>query len=402
MSMNGHPRVRAAIGFLLAAAFFPSHAASGPFGEANAGVRCHYRLKSDPTGVATRFVKAEHILRGHWRSSSVLPSRRLFFTDASPSALRDACNKRLARESDANGLVMVGAEPDDQSYNYEIWYNGDLAPGKPIERIVSFGDSLSDTGNMFNESQWKLPGESWFLGRFSNGPTWIEHLASRNDLMLNNWAIGGAQTRDAHLGLIHGATKQIDGFFDYMKHAKGYDPSRTLFTFLLSGNDFVNDKKTAPQIIQDQETALRTLVERGARKIVIVNLPDVSMAPVFRMGRTDAHTVLENVEYYNAHIDDVAKRVAAASGAEIHVVDARTSFDEVLHSPARFGFIDTTDSCLAIDSESSLSYLKKQSLRLDCEPSRYVFWDTLHPTTRVHELMAGWVKDFVPASWGLR
>ncbi len=60
-----------AAGCALAGFALVSHAApqapavqGGPFSEINTGLRCHYRLKSDPTGVATRFVAADHILRG--------------------------------------------------------------------------------------------------------------------------------------------------------------------------------------------------------------------------------------------------------------------------------------------------------------------------------------------------
>lgn len=400
MSTTGRPLILVSLAALAATLTLSAQAA--PFGESTTGLRCHYRLASDPHGAATAFTRADVPLRGYWRSSSVLPSRSLFFTDISPAKARQACESKIATIKGALGLVAVGAADSDRSYNYEIWYNGDLAPGKPVERIVSFGDSLSDTGNMHNASQWQLPGSSWFLGRFSNGPTWIEHLASRTGRTLNNWAIGGAQTRDAHLGLIHGMDKQIDGFLSYMKHAKGYDPSRTLFTFLASANDFVNDTKTAPQIVAQQEASLRKLIAKGARKILIVNLPDVSVAPVFKYRAADVHTVVGKVEHYNHQVRLIAERLSATTGAEIRVVDARAAFDEVIRRPKRFGFVNTTDSCLQIDSPSSLNYMRKQKLRAGCDPSAYVFWDTLHPTTRTHALMAGWAIEATPASWGLR
>jgi len=392
----------AALGFATCAA----PAATAPFAETTTGVRCHYTLKSDPLGAKTAFVDAGIALRGYWHNASILPSRSLFFTDTARADVQAACAKKVATIKDAGKVAMIGAATNDRSYNYEIWYNGDQAKGKPIERIVSFGDSLSDTGNMHNESQWKLPGSSWYMGRFSNGPTWVEHLASRAGVPLNNWAVGGAQTKDAHIGLIHGIGTQIDGFFNYTARAKGYDPSRTLFTFLVSGNDFVNDTKLGPQIIDDQEQALKKLVAGGARKILVVKLPDVSVAPVFTMknGRNDAHTVLGKVEYYNAHIRAVAERVAAATkGTEIRVVNSREYFDEILANPKKFGFTNTKESCLQIDSPSSLGYMQAQKPRAGCtDPAKYVFWDTLHPTTRTHELMAGWAVEATPAHWGLR
>jgi thermolabile hemolysin len=370
-------------------------------------VRCHFTLRSDPMGVKTDFVDAEIELKGYWHSANPLASRSMFFTNASPTELHAACVDRIARIPEADQLALISATSGGVSNNYDIWHNGDLAKGKPIERIVSFGDSLSDSRNMYNESQWLLPYRaSWHVGRFSNGPIWVEHLARRAGLTLNNWAIGGAQTRDAHVGLIHGVGKQMDSFFEYASKARDYDPSRTLFTFLIGGNDFINDTQAARQVVIDQEKLLEKLVAGGARRILIVNLPDLTLAPVFTMhgGRTDGDAVLEKVDYYNSQIREVAARVAAGTeGTAIQVVDARGHFDELIANPAASGFANAKESCLEIDSPSSLSYLETQAPRAGCtDPSKYVFWDSLHPTTRVHELMAEWAIEATPTSWGLR
>ena len=49
-----------------------------------------------------------------------------------------------------------------------------------ITEIVVFGDSLSDTGNLYLASgKTTPPSPPYFLGWFSNGPLWVERLASR-------------------------------------------------------------------------------------------------------------------------------------------------------------------------------------------------------------------------------
>jgi thermolabile hemolysin len=411
MSKNGHRALFATFASACAVICASASASELPstvslHATTKADVRCHFTYKADPLGTKTAYVDAGVELKGYWHSASVLKSRSMFFTNASPADVRTACSRRIADIPEADGLAMISASKGSLGNNYEIWHNGDQARGKPIERIVSFGDSLSDSRNMYNESQWQLPSKSWYAGRFSNGPTWVEHLATRTGLTLNNWAVGGAQTKDARGGLIHGVGKQIDGFFNYMEHASDYDPSRTLFTFLIGGNDFVNDTKTPGEIVFNQEKALERLVARGARRILIVNLPDMSVAPVFTMkgGRTDADDILDKVDYYNARIHEVATRVAAGTkGTEISVADARKNFDTVLATPAKFGFTNAKESCLQIDSPSALGYLKSQKPRTGCQdPAKYVFWDTLHPTTRIHDMMAQWAIEATPATWGLR
>jgi phospholipase/lecithinase/hemolysin len=40
--------------------------------------------------------------------------------------------------------------------------------------IFVFGDSLSDAGNLFAESESTIPLKPYVDGHFSNGPTWVE------------------------------------------------------------------------------------------------------------------------------------------------------------------------------------------------------------------------------------
>lgn len=411
MSRNGHRMLLAALACFGAAAgatASPTDKAAAPILRVTTiDLRCHFTFKGDPIGVKTAYVHGNVAVKGQWHSASILRSRSMFFTDTSPADIRAACADRVARIPEAHELALVSAADGPTGNNYDIWHNGDQAKGKPIERIVSFGDSLSDSRNMYNESQWQLPySGSWYVGRFSNGPIWVEHLARRTGLTLNNWAVGGAQTRDAHVGLIHGVGSQIDSYFSYVSHARDYDPSRTLFTFMIGGNDFVNDTQAAEKIVADQEKMLEKLVARGARRILIVNLPDMSLAPVFSMrrGRTDGKAVLAKVDHYNQQIRDVAARVAARTeGTEIYIADARKRFDDLVARSSDHGFTNAKESCLKIDSPSALHYLETQKPRAGCtDPSTYVFWDSLHPTTRVHDMMAQWAIEATPTAWGLR
>ncbi len=70
-------------------------------------------------------------------------------------------------------------------------------------RVVVFGDSLSDIGNIDDATLGVVPGRTYYNGRFSNGPAWVERLAS--DLGApplgpstaggDNFAYGGADFR---------------------------------------------------------------------------------------------------------------------------------------------------------------------------------------------------------------
>lgn len=370
--------------------------------ETTTQVRCHYRLASDPAGTATSYVHARDALPGYWGGGSILPSRSMFYTDASPADVRAACAYAVAKAPDAAGPAMIRVADGKRSYNHEIWFNRPNVPGQPLERIVAFGDSLTDTGNMFNESQWKLPGASWHAGHFTNGSTWVEHIASRTGLPVNTWAVGGAQATDVYFGALRGIGSQVDSFLDYARHARDYDPAKTMFTFLIGGNDFVNDGKSGEEVAKAEEAAVRRVIDAGARHILLVTLPDLSSAPTFRMGRKDAGDVFRRVAVFNHELTRMARRLASETPASIELLDGAARFNEVLATPASFGFTNVTESCLQIDEETASNYMKAHPLRATCNPNTNLFWDTLHPTTRMHALLAGWALEVTSRAWGVR
>src|SRR5580704_13702843 len=58
---------------------------------------------------------------------------------------------------------------------------GALVPclrAESIDAIYSFGDSLSDVGNDSTLSGGLLPGAPYVNGQFSNGPVWVQDLAT--------------------------------------------------------------------------------------------------------------------------------------------------------------------------------------------------------------------------------
>jgi hypothetical protein len=59
-----------------------------------------------------------------------------------------------------------------------------------ISRLVMFGDSLSDNGNLFRFTGEPAP--PYWEGRFSNGPTYAEQLANELGAKLDDLAFGGA------------------------------------------------------------------------------------------------------------------------------------------------------------------------------------------------------------------
>ena len=125
----------------------------------------------------------------------------------------------------------------------------------PFGRIVAFGDSLTDNGNVFatNTQMARWP---YFIGRFSNGPIWIEDIANslteqqKIPIDLYDFAQGGSGTGFKAFNSFS-LNKQVDLYLSMMdntcpSHAKGcaqnkWNPAydKTLFVILTGANDYM-------------------------------------------------------------------------------------------------------------------------------------------------------------------
>lgn len=370
-------------------------------------LRCWFHNPGDNSVAADAVIAKGFKLKGHWANQDLSPTANLFYTWQGPDEMRAACEQAVAnRGKPVEALVHWTAATSTLSYNHQIWHEGDLAPDRPVERMVSFGDSLSDKGNFFNDSSWQFPDRwGWFNGRFSNGRVWTEHFADISGLTLYNWAIGGAETKRAH-AIIKGLDEQVASFGKYAAAAYRYDISRTLFTVLIGANDFMTDGRTdiksVTDLMQRQKTALLRLGKMGAKRILVFNLPDISATPSFRMKPDiDRLLIYDKVRLYNEWLPDLVATVAAETGADIRLFDMAGAFRELLDEPQRFGITNTTQSCLNLLDDAKGNYIRKQSPRPECRPDRYVFWDNVHPTTRVHRLIAERAFATADEAWNL-
>lgn len=373
-------------------------------------LRCYYRV-GDAAHPATDYVWGldpssgdYYRLNGRWWSSAATDWQNMFYSDASQSALNAVCQSTLRKKGVNQPPAMVFAANNALSFNYAVWSNDAAGQGAAINKIIAFGDSLSDNQNVYNASLWTLPNRnSWYLGHFSNGPVWVEYLAGALGLPLYNWAIGGAGVTTQKL-VIPGVVQQVQSWRQYMRQAPNYNPAATLFTMLIGGNDLVNYNSTVAQVIAGQRQALTDLIDAGGRNILLLKLPDVSRAPVYQL-KSGAEQAAAQVRDYNRQLDALASDLRARYGAALNlrVFDTYALFNQVLDSPAAYRISNTSQSCLNLNADSALNYLQSQSPRASCaDPDSFVFWDTLHPTTRTHQVLGQAVTDFLAAQGAAR
>jgi thermolabile hemolysin len=257
-------------------------------------------------------------------------------------AIRQLCLNTLRKiEGDKNlmlGWVMVARA--GEKVNIPPVYPEEVASGDEITRVVIFGDSLTDSGRL--KQRLKIfPMKPYWIGRFSNGPTWPEYLAMATILGIQNHAYGGASLvkPDAMPGLnLYGRSRDLGQFFvsgSIELQITGYlertlidgqieRADTTAFLIWAGANDYISKEPISGLItsflnspegnngyrgvveraVTELDRHVRTLYEAGARHIVMVNLPDLGRAPI----------VLQNTTYIHEHPEagDVARKMEMA------------------------------------------------------------------------------------------
>jgi len=238
------------------------------------------------------------------------------------------------------------------------------ATAAPVfDSLVVFGDSLSDVGN---------------AGRFSNGPVWVEQLATRLGIIMRpsqtgglNFAVGGARL-DPRSGA-QNLRAQADMF---LKMAPRTD--RTLYVVYGGSNDLLGavGQPNAPVIVDQAVASLRSIVDdlakQGATDILVPNLPDVGISPEMRArGARAMVQARELTERFNDTLSQALTGFADSANLRLHRLDVWAMAERARADPAAFGFVDVKTPC---------------ERRPTCEG--YLFWDHVHPTTRAHARLA--------------
>ncbi|MDZ8223478.1 SGNH/GDSL hydrolase family protein [Nostoc sp. ChiVER01] len=260
------------------------------------------------------------------------------------------------------------------------------------DEIYVFGDSLSDIGNVFNATGKIIPpSPTYFNGRFSNGPIWVEYLALDLGLKLNpntDFAYGGATTGSKNIGIasLPGLQQQINSFTLANPSAN----PNALYVVWAGTNDYLDyffDAIPNPtQAVNNLSMAVTSLAAVGAKNFVIVNLPDLGKFPVTGGNNQDSSLLST---FINAHNSSLTKNLSFLSqqlSPDINIIplDVNSLFNRIIAAPKEFGFANVTESCVGDLSVVPINVPKKLVV---CEPDKFLFWDQVHPTTSAHKLI---------------
>jgi lysophospholipase L1-like esterase len=184
-----------------------------------------------------------------------------------------------------------------------------LATPGEFSELVVLGDSLSDSGN---------------AGRFCDGPVWVELLADNLELEARpsrlggtNFAVGGAHIAGGEHDLSH----QLDSL---LERRRGRLDPEALFVVYAGGNDLLAGMASV-QLFHAAERAaaaldgiLDRMLEAGARRFLVANLPDLGLTPaVVAIALPLSKLARRLTRAFNARLADIVSARNAKGGVRV-------------------------------------------------------------------------------------
>ncbi len=306
-----------------------------------------------------------------------------------------------------------------------------IAKQKPYDSIVVFGSSFSDPGNAFvvlsdptsfgfdgtcnpltpmnvppydTLDDFYVPNGVYAIGghHVTNGATWIEIFARNNRLAgftrpalrndgqkARNYAVGGARANDYPCRF--NLSDQLETFLA----SSTVVSADTLVIFELGGNDLrdalialpADPTPTIADAIYNIGTAIGTLYNMGARQFLLMNIPDIGRAPAVQIldsiypGLAEAATGLTGA--FNQQLLVLQGQLNTYPDMDVRIFDVYALLDLIIANPIDYGIEVTDIPCIT----PNIAPYKCNN------PDVYLFWDGLHPTKAIHEVMANAVAE---------
>jgi phospholipase/lecithinase/hemolysin len=304
-----------------------------------------------------------------------------------------------------------------------------------VDKIVAFGDSLSDNGNIFTFTKRAhnvLPfvpiipmDPPYYKGRFTNGENWLDLLAEQTRLPLLVHAYGGAWAEpmwDSAQLVPFDINDQVGLYI--IENALDRHKDRHLFIVWAGANDYLDGREdveyATTNVVKNIQQQIERLIYHGAHQLMILSLPDVSKTPeVIEKGPV---VVAQTQALIEAHNKKLAAMIKAEQEKNPKVIivftDIKAPFDELITNPEKFQLKNVSQACYGgsfylnrklIDNreilaakEVDLDIMNNASLRVAymtsklaargnnvcANPDEHLFWDHLHPTSVIHRVIA--------------
>lgn len=282
-----------------------------------------------------------------------------------------------------------------------------VARADSFSGMVNFGDSLSDVGNIHDLTtaiyplHAIVPAAPYYNGRFSNGPVWVEQLAGLMGLPVPTPSRTGGM--DYAYGLAHSGTGNTELVIPNVQTqindwtANNTSSATQLFTVLGGATDLFDaigdagdQSAIAVTAANNIVAGLQSLYNDGARNILIANLPDLGLVPSYHNTPDQSQATALSNTFNSTLTAGMGNLTAASPGLNLYSLNLNSLFNSAIANPAAYGLTNVTDAAHTGDPD----YEGTGSVVPD--PSGYLFWDEVHPTTLGHAMVAQAAYAVVP------
>lgn len=283
-----------------------------------------------------------------------------------------------------------------------------------INHIVVFGDSLSDNGNYLKASKSSdnpMPLAPYYKGRASNGMVWAEYLSKSINAKLDNYAYLGALTSGKN-PRYPAAVDMLNQIDTYLKNLNGkkLNSKDTLYVVWAGANNiFTMDLKEPIQTIKslwnisgDIIKGIKELKENGAKYILVSNLPDLGKIALtkdvdsFKNMKWVFSTIIRVENFF------ITKRINTLilkhkkEDFKLVLFNAKNMLLDIEKNPSNYNVKNTRNSCyVGVPSNPPTPNVACKN------PKDYLFWDLVHPTTKIHCIAAHHIQKKLSSDFKL-
>jgi outer membrane lipase/esterase len=251
-----------------------------------------------------------------------------------------------------------------------------------------FGDSLSDTGNVYAATAGTVPAAPYAPGRFSNGPVWVETLSANlglgavnpSSLGGKNYAWGGAVTGPALTSTFPTLTQQAG---IYLGNVGGVADANALYVVWGGGNDVRagNVASTVSNLV----AIITSLAGAGATNFLVPNLPDIGLTPdAIAAGPAAVAGATFLSTLVNSQLAAQMPGLATGLGVNIISLNVFGFLNNTIAGSPGNGYTNTNTRCYVSGPTACAN------------PNDYIFWDGIHPTARAHQDLGNLASQVIP------
>jgi thermolabile hemolysin len=294
-----------------------------------------------------------------------------------------------------------------------FWFAGCILQVSPVvaafnlnnfKQLVVFGDSLSDNGNAyFLTAGQDPPNPPYYPGRWSDGPIWVDYFPSIAGFPAvkpffadpnsgTNVAVGGSTSSPAINSSSTSPTSLAVQIGAFVAEHGGWIPGNDLYLIWIGTDDFLlAGARDAKITVAAIGAGIAQLRQAGAKDVVVVTLPDISLTPRLKaQGGTAVQAAKNFVTAVNAGLQSEMPFLAWTLGVQLELIDVNTRLDQLVSTPGAFQFANSSGYLLDPSTGGG-----------DMNPNDYVFFDGLHPTTGVHLIIAEFFYQAITDSGAL-